>query len=273
MMEYTPRDTEPEQTPSEAFKDVSVRAWTCFVAFTQWVYSESAPFVGAAATHACAYSKRAIRAIKTSAKTGYINDAVRGAKRAARVAITEVSHWAFAPKPRGTGFNLASATIYTSNGLSVDVTDAVLDIIEDDAYGDRWEEYMTGRIPEGVERGDWRLEARYTVDGRKYRVIVPPGIENFPRLNIPVRRSFPRVSSAALISESGKRSDITARVLKYMGPRGDWHGSPDGVKIADMFPNDDSDQLLRAGYKVAVTGHCLKTEITDFDEESRIKLP
>ena len=247
--------------------------WAAVVVFSCWAYEKAAPIVSAAVEIARREVRRAARSVAQSSKDGCIANACAFAKSSSRDAILWVSHKAFGPKTRTKGFELARAFVFTTDGRNVDATEAVRNLLADGATDERWGEYVAPFVPAGTPPDEWRVEARYTYDGRKYRAVVPGDSSAFPGITEPTRRSLPRVSSAALIFGKNKKVDITARVLKYMGPRGDWHGVPGGVKIIDMFPNDDVDDLIYKDCDVMITGHCMRSEIVKFEDGARVKIP
>ena len=253
--------------------DAARTAWASLVFFSAWAYETAAPVVGAAIAIAIREIDRAANAVAKSAKDGYIADAYEFSKSSAKSAVVWASHKAFEPTLRKKGFELVGAYVFTADGRSVEAASAVKNLVDDEAFDGRWEGYVAPFVPAGTPPEEWRLEARYTYDGRKYGAVVRGGAPSFPRISEPSRRSLPRVSSAALIFGKNKKVDITARVLKYMGPRGDWHGAPDGVNIVDMFPNDDVDDLTYKDCTVVVTDHCMRSETTKFEDGARIKIP
>ena len=92
-----------------------------------------------------------------------------------------------------------------------------------------------------------KVEVRYEVidprnhQARKYRMVLRPGstcaIPDATRI-----RRHGGIMSARLQGARGSTidTDVTARVLKYQGPRGDFHAAQ-GVRlrVQDMFPFDD----------------------------------
>lgn len=93
-----------------------------------------------------------------------------------------------------------------------------------------------------------RLEIRYTFRNRKYRMVLRPGDTcRWPPCEEPGAPTcrLPRgVLSARLQGPLGSDvdCDVTSRVLKYQGPRGDFHtGLGLTVKMHDMFPFDEHD--------------------------------
>ena len=96
---------------------------------------------------------------------------------------------------------------------------------------------------------DFRAEVRYTFRGKKYRMVLRPGDPSaFPGAafytdsTAPACRLPKGVLSARLQGRlgSGIDADVTGRVMKYQGPRGDFHaGLGLHVRVHDMFPFDD----------------------------------
>ena len=98
----------------------------------------------------------------------------------------------------------------------------------------------------------FRVEIRYTFHHKKYRMVLRSGDPcRFPPYRDPTTHCrLPKgVLSARLQGAKGSEidSDVTARVLKYQGPQGDFHaGLGLRVRLHDMFPFDDhSDNVLR----------------------------
>lgn len=92
----------------------------------------------------------------------------------------------------------------------------------------------------------FRAELRYVFRNKKYRMVLRPGDRcTFPPYHepsAPACRLPKGVLSARLQGPvgSGIDCDVTSRVLKYQGPRGDFHaGLGLRVRLQDMFPFDD----------------------------------
>lgn len=102
------------------------------------------------------------------------------------------------------------------------------------------------------EATDWpafRVEVRYTYRRKKYRMVLRPGdkcvLFQDPTTTpeAPACRLPKGVLSARLQGPPGSDidCDVTPRVLKYQGPRGDFHaGLGLRVRLQDMFPFDDN---------------------------------
>lgn len=93
---------------------------------------------------------------------------------------------------------------------------------------------------------DFRAEVRYTYRHKKYRMVLRRGDRcTFPPYaepSGPTCRLPKGVLSARLQGPLGSDidCDVTRRVLKYQGPRGDFHaGLGLRVRLHDMFPFDD----------------------------------
>lgn len=99
----------------------------------------------------------------------------------------------------------------------------------------------------------FRVEVRYTLRHKKYRMILRPGDSApWPPYQEPLAPAcrLPKgVLSARLQGPLGSDidCDVTQRVMKYQGPRGDFHaGLGLSVRLQDMFPFDDQlDNRLR----------------------------
>ena len=93
-----------------------------------------------------------------------------------------------------------------------------------------------------------RLEVRYVLRNKKYRMVLRPGDACRVPLDEPAHR-VARLLSARLHGPRGAdiECDVTDRVLKYQGPRGDFHASSGlRVRVHDMFPFDDhADNVAR----------------------------
>lgn len=93
----------------------------------------------------------------------------------------------------------------------------------------------------------FRMELRYNYRNRKYRMVLRPGdkcvFPPYQDQSAPTCRLPKGVMSARLQGPVGSDidHDVTNRVLKYQGPRGDFHaGLGLRVKLLDMFPFDDN---------------------------------
>jgi len=92
----------------------------------------------------------------------------------------------------------------------------------------------------------FRMEVRYMFRHKKYRMVLRHGdVCTFPPYQdsaAPACRLPKGVLSARLQGPRGSDidCDVTTRVLKYQGPRGDFHaGLGLKVRLQDMFPFDD----------------------------------
>lgn len=92
----------------------------------------------------------------------------------------------------------------------------------------------------------FRVELRYTFRHKKYRMVLRPGdacpLPMYAEPSAPACRLPKGVISARLQGPPGSEvdCDVTHRVLKYQGPRGDFHaGLGLHVRVQDMFPFDD----------------------------------
>lgn len=93
----------------------------------------------------------------------------------------------------------------------------------------------------------YKIEVRYVANGRKYRAVyrrqdaegkthaVPQ-----PRMGRPKRRLVEAKLLPRTETEADSHVDVTRRVLKYMGPQGDFHAAA-GLRVTlhDVFPFDD----------------------------------
>ncbi len=99
----------------------------------------------------------------------------------------------------------------------------------------------------------FRVEIRYEFRHKKYRMVLRPGdamaLPPYADASAPSCRLPKGVLSARLQGPlgSGIDCDVTSRVMKYQGPRGDFHsGLGLEVRMHDMFPFDDvSDNCAR----------------------------
>ena len=92
----------------------------------------------------------------------------------------------------------------------------------------------------------FRVEVRYMLRHKKYRMVLRPGdacaFPPYPEPSAPACRLPQGVLSARLQGPKGSDidCDVTSRVLKYQGPKGDFHaGLGLHVRMKDMFPFDD----------------------------------
>ncbi len=114
-----------------------------------------------------------------------------------------------------------------------------------------------------------RVEIRYILRHKKYRLVLRPGdtctFPPYPEPAAPALRLPRGVLSARLQGApgSGIDTDITPRVLKYQGPKGDFHaGLGLKVRLFDMLPFDDhADNALRFTHLRLVDTNA---RITDF---------
>lgn len=93
----------------------------------------------------------------------------------------------------------------------------------------------------------FRVEVRYTFRHKKYRMVLHPGdacvFPPYKEPAAPACRLPKGVLSARLQGRPGSDidTDVTARVMKYQGPRGDFHaGLGLHVRVHEMFPFDDN---------------------------------
>lgn len=108
-----------------------------------------------------------------------------------------------------------------------------------------------------------RVEVRYALRHKKYRMVLRPGdactFPPYPEPSAPACRLPRGVLSARLQGApgSGIDTDVTARVLKYQGPKGDFHaGLGLRVRLHDMLPFDDhADNALRFTHLRIVDTH------------------
>lgn len=111
------------------------------------------------------------------------------------------------------------------------------------------------------------LEVRYRLHSRKFRAIARKG-EKFPEISKAREIRSPKILSATLVSvpEKDVHLDCTSRVLKYLGPAGDFHGST--VRIRDLFPNHDVAFLAARGYDLVVIDDRLHATTVPFEEDA-----
>ena len=96
-------------------------------------------------------------------------------------------------------------------------------------------------IQKKIRLKKYKIEIRYIVHGRKYRIVVREN-EN---IHFPIRKELglmkPNIESASLlIKDNGGECDVTERIRKYFGQNKDFNSGL-GLKIfvQDMFPFDD----------------------------------
>lgn len=92
----------------------------------------------------------------------------------------------------------------------------------------------------------FRVEVRYVFRHKKYRMVLHRGdrcpFPPYAEPTAPACRLPKGVLSARLQGSLGSKvdSDVTARVMKYQGPRGDFHtGLGLRVHVHELFPFDD----------------------------------
>lgn len=93
----------------------------------------------------------------------------------------------------------------------------------------------------------FRVELRYVFRNKRYRMVLRPGDACiFPPYESDASEPRCRLPKGVLSARlqgppgSGIDHDVTSRVLKYQGPRGDFHsGLGLRVRLQDMFPFDD----------------------------------
>ena len=94
----------------------------------------------------------------------------------------------------------------------------------------------------------FRAEVRYVFRHKKYRMVLHPGdacvFPPYEEPAAPACRLPKGVLSARLQGPpgSGIDTDVTHRIMKYQGPRGNFHADLGlHVRMHDMFPFDDQD--------------------------------
>lgn len=155
------------------------------------------------------------------------------------------------------------------DGERHDVTHAVREMFEYGRLCD-WEEAL--RKEHDLPSAGWRLEIRYTSRNNKYRAVARPGApDKLPDLLAdPGPKRFPRVVHATLDSAMGNSVDVTGRVLKYLGPRNDFHGSE--LRVWELFPNDDTEVHKGRGYTLSLVLSDLKKTEYAYDTNDTIKI-
>lgn len=183
--------------------------------------------------------------------------------------ILGTSIWLFAAakrmlKPLSTTAKLSveSATLYFEDGKAIALpTDQATQIVQ------------RGSVPwvdDADESDSPTLEIRYVFHGKKFRALAKKG-EKFPALAEEGGHvNPPKVFAATLVAtpEGKAHLDITYRMLKYMGPKGDWHGASVGVR--DMFPNHDVSFMEKRGYDIEIVDDRLNTIVVPFEGDTII---
>ena len=113
-------------------------------------------------------------------------------------------------------------------------------------------EYADKRLPledlkKSIALDEYRIEIRYTVHGKKFRVIVrKDDAVHFPiRKELGLRAEFD-VTHAFLLPHEGHHIDVTNRVKKYAGQNGDFNAHAGSfLFVSDMFPYHDVDDYAR----------------------------
>jgi hypothetical protein len=180
-------------------------------------------------------------------------------KRGARITVVAAgatygfvaaAHRALSAGKKSVGFEVSSAALYFDDGCAVDFPARTAEKIV--AFNVGW----LGNVDESEAP---RLEVRYVLDGKKFRAIAGRRI---PKIVVGGRPRAPKILAVELVSKGGFVEDVTGRVLKYMGPGGDFHGVP--VRVADMFPNRDVEAMEVAGYSIAVTDRMMNEKVVPF---------
>jgi len=123
-------------------------------------------------------------------------------------------------------------------------------------------------IKKMISLENYKIEVRYTVGTRKYRVVIRENDD----IQLPIRKELgiikPRIISASLVrKDTGEEYDVTKRVCKYFGQNNDFN-SGIGLKIFvhDMFPFDDHEDNSD---RFSVLRICLTNgTVYEFDYES-----
>ena len=96
-------------------------------------------------------------------------------------------------------------------------------------------------IKQKIRLEKYKIEIRYMVHGRKYRIVVRDN-EN---VHFPIRKELglkkPTITSASLVrKDTEEEYDVTKRVQKYFGQNNDFNSGL-GLKlfVQDLFPFDD----------------------------------
>ncbi|AGE59742.1 hypothetical protein ATCVTN60342_368L [Acanthocystis turfacea Chlorella virus TN603.4.2] len=102
-------------------------------------------------------------------------------------------------------------------------------------------------LKKSIALDEYRIEFRYTVNGKKFRAIV----RKDDGVSFPIRKElglFPdfNVTSAVLLPHDGPHIDVTDRVKKYAGQNGDFNAHAGSfIFVSDMFPYHDVDNYAR----------------------------
>lgn len=131
-----------------------------------------------------------------------------------------------------------------------------------------------GDLPTTDEMADYRIEVRYIFDQKPYRFVISA--------NDVAKRHFPpydpdkvcpepfakRILSATIRYEDGATHDITGRLRKYAGPRGDFYGWD--IPASWVVPMLHHTSLRGARMTVVDTG--LRIQTLDLDDpDARIE--
>jgi len=119
---------------------------------------------------------------------------------------------------------------------------------EEDVYSEYADKHLTlDELKKSIALDEYRIEFRYRVHGKKFRVIVrKDDTVHFPiRKELGLRAEFD-VTHAFLLPHEGHHIDVTNRVKKYAGQNGDFNAHAGSfLFVSDMFPYHDVDDYAR----------------------------
>ena len=102
----------------------------------------------------------------------------------------------------------------------------------------------------------YRVEIRYTMHKRKFRMLLRPGDTcKWPPPHEHAMKGPRGIFSATLSGKNGARRDVTKRLAKYCGPHGDFHQQI--VHVHDCFPFDDCEYEAEVFETLRIIDHTL----------------
>jgi len=100
-------------------------------------------------------------------------------------------------------------------------------------------------LKELISIDEYKIEFRYTVNGKKFRAIVREDDD----VKFPIRKELGLVPTfdmarAFVFAKDGRHMDVTTRVRKYAGQNGDFNAHAGSLLFAsDMFPYHDVEEF------------------------------
>lgn len=92
-----------------------------------------------------------------------------------------------------------------------------------------------GPTPEGVSNEIFRI--KYVYDNKNFTCVTRNPLFMWPPMETRGARFVMPITNAMLIDDNGPVRDVTKKIIRYMGPRKDFHG--EDVTVEDLFLYDD----------------------------------